>query len=182
MKHVSASNGDLMRIEIDPASAQAFMTASLKAGRNGIPLTLGSALVALDIDPWSLAGELAIAQRRDAVKRLEAVLSKVDGGLPGAAIIARQARSPPCLSRRLKEPISSPSCASPPGIANSRALSFALFRSPPWRSWSCCRSSVAICFSPLAAIALLASLGRLCRLGAAMTCGYTWRFPQAPSA
>ncbi len=91
MDIASPSNSDLMRIEIDPASAQAFMTAPLKAERNGMPLTLGSALVALDIDPWSLAGELAIAPRRDAVKRLEAVLSRVDGGLPEAAVIARKA-------------------------------------------------------------------------------------------
>ena len=80
-----------MRIEIDPASAQAFMATSLEVERNGMPLTMGSALVALDIDPWSLAGELAIAPRSRAATRLEAPLGKIEGGVPGARMIAREA-------------------------------------------------------------------------------------------
>jgi hypothetical protein len=80
-----------MIIEIDPASAQAFMATSLKIERNGAPLTMGSALVALDIDPWSLAAELAVASRTNAVMRLEALLGRVPGGIPEFEIIARQA-------------------------------------------------------------------------------------------
>lgn len=80
-----------MRIEIDPASAQAFMATPLNVERNGIPLTMGSALVALDIDPWSFAGELAIASRMDAVTRLEALLRKIREGVPEVEAIARKA-------------------------------------------------------------------------------------------
>jgi hypothetical protein len=80
-----------MRIEIDPASAQAFMATSLEVERNGMPLTMGSALAALDIDPWSLAGELAIAPQSRAAARLEALLGKLEGGVPGARMIAREA-------------------------------------------------------------------------------------------
>jgi hypothetical protein len=80
-----------MRIEIDPASAQAFMATPLNVERNGMPLMMGSALLALDIDPWSLAGELAMASRRDAVMRLEGLLRKIREGVPEAETIARQA-------------------------------------------------------------------------------------------
>ena len=80
-----------MKVEMDPASAQAFMAMPLKVERNGMSLTMGSALVALDIDPWSLAGELACASRRKAVTRLELILRKTCVGLPEAGAIARQA-------------------------------------------------------------------------------------------
>jgi len=80
----------VMKIEIDLASEQAFMATPLKVERNGVPLMMGSALVALDIDPWSLAGELAILSRRNAVKRLKVLLGKVHEAIPEAETIARQ--------------------------------------------------------------------------------------------
>lgn len=80
-----------MRVRIDAASAQAFMATPLKVERNAMPLMLGSALAALDIDPWSLAGELATLSRKRATIRLAAFLGKIREGVPEADTIARQA-------------------------------------------------------------------------------------------
>ena len=67
------------------------MTALVKAERDGLPLTLASALVALEIDPWSFAGELAVARRSQARARLMTVLRKLRDDGPEIETIAREA-------------------------------------------------------------------------------------------
>lgn len=83
-----------MKIEIEAASVQTFMATPLKIQSNGMLLTMGSALIALGIDPWSLAGELAVASPRKSELRLTQLLEEIPDGLPNRCEIARQAIAP----------------------------------------------------------------------------------------
>lgn len=117
-----------MRVEFDPAAAQAFMTALVKIERDGVPLTLATALVALDINPWSFAGELAVARRSQARARLRTVLRKLGEDGPEIETIApkplHRSRSP--WSRAPTSPLSS---AWPLGTVSLRIVFSARSRS-----------------------------------------------------
>jgi hypothetical protein len=80
-----------MRVELPADAAHEFMAIELAVERNGMKLTMGSALARLGIDPWAVAGELAAASRADAVARLTALLDRVPASILDTEIIARRA-------------------------------------------------------------------------------------------
>jgi hypothetical protein len=67
----------------------AFLFASVGAERDGVPLSMISALTRLGLDPWEEAGRLSTLGKRDAVDQLLQLI----GQLPGATWPSAEARS-----------------------------------------------------------------------------------------
>jgi hypothetical protein len=65
-----------------------FLFAAVGEERNGIPLSMMSALTQLGLDPWDEAGRLSSLATRDAVECLTALLMR----LPGAGWPCSEAR------------------------------------------------------------------------------------------
>lgn len=65
------------RITLDPAAIQTFMAFPLGVERNGVDLTMGTALVGISEDPWDLAHTLAALPRREAMARLGGLLRRL---------------------------------------------------------------------------------------------------------
>src|SRR3954470_17816263 len=63
-----------LRPDLDP-----FLFAVVGGGRNGIPLSMISALTQLGLDPWDEAGRLAGLVKQDAVERLTGLLLRLPG-------------------------------------------------------------------------------------------------------
>jgi hypothetical protein len=66
-----------------------FLFAAVGAERNGVPLSMISALTQLGLDPWEEAGRLSALRKRDAIERLLQLI----GQLPGAICPSVEARS-----------------------------------------------------------------------------------------
>ena len=56
-----------------------FLFAAVGEERNGIPLSMMSALAQLDLDPWEEAGRLASLATQEAVERLTALILRLPG-------------------------------------------------------------------------------------------------------
>jgi hypothetical protein len=54
-----------------------FLFAAVGEERNGIPLSMISALAQLDLDPWEEAGRLASLAKQEAVERLTALILRL---------------------------------------------------------------------------------------------------------
>ena len=54
-----------------------FLFAAVGEERNGIPLSMISALAQLDLDPWEEAGRLAALAKQEAVERLTALILRL---------------------------------------------------------------------------------------------------------
>ena len=65
-----------------------FLFAAVGEERNGVPLSVISALIRLGLDPWEEAGRLSSLGKRDAVERLLELI----GQLPGARWPSSEAR------------------------------------------------------------------------------------------
>jgi hypothetical protein len=57
-----------------------FLFAPIGEGRNGVPLSVLSALARLDIDPWREAAELAQVSRETATQRLASLIAALPDG------------------------------------------------------------------------------------------------------
>lgn len=64
-----------LRPDLDP-----FLFAMVGEERNGIPLSMISALTQLGLDPWEEAGHLAGLAKGDAIERLTELLLRLPGG------------------------------------------------------------------------------------------------------
>ena len=56
-----------------------FLFAAVGEERNGIPLSMISALAQLDLDPWEEAGRLSSLAKQEAVERLTALILRLPG-------------------------------------------------------------------------------------------------------
>jgi hypothetical protein len=56
-----------------------FLFAAVGEEKNGIPLSMISALAQLDLDPWEEAGRLATLAKQEAVERLTALILRLPG-------------------------------------------------------------------------------------------------------
>ena len=56
-----------------------FLFAAVGEERNGIPLSMISALTQLDLDPWDEAGRLSSMARQEAVERLSDLILRLPG-------------------------------------------------------------------------------------------------------
>jgi hypothetical protein len=65
------------RFILDPGAIQRFMAFPLGVERNGMELTMGTALVGIGEDPWDLAQSLSALPRREATARLGGLLKQI---------------------------------------------------------------------------------------------------------
>ncbi len=65
------------RIFLDPGAIQTFMAFPLGVERNGMELTMGTALVGIGEDPWDLALALSALSRGEATARLGGLLKQI---------------------------------------------------------------------------------------------------------
>ncbi|HUN47946.1 MAG TPA: hypothetical protein VMU85_15550 [Stellaceae bacterium] len=79
------------RITLEAPAIQEFMAFPLGVERNGMDLTMGTALVGLNEDPWDLAQELSAMPRRDAMARLAGLLERLGESAVNVAEVARRA-------------------------------------------------------------------------------------------
>ena len=66
-----------------------FLFAAVGEERNGIPLSMMSALAQLDLDPWEEAGRLSTLAKQEAIERLTGLILRLPG-LRRASSEARQ--------------------------------------------------------------------------------------------
>src|SRR5213080_1446101 len=56
-----------------------FLFAAVGEERNGIPLSMMSALAQLDLDPWEEAGRLSTLAKQEAIERLTGLILRLPG-------------------------------------------------------------------------------------------------------
>jgi len=78
-------------ITLEPRAIQEFMAFPLGVERNGMDLTLGSALVGISEDPWDLAKSLSAMPRREAAARLRDLLERLGESALNCADLAARA-------------------------------------------------------------------------------------------
>jgi hypothetical protein len=59
-----------------------FLFAPISVDRQGMPLSVLSALARLNLDPWQQAAELASLPREAAIERLASLIAELPGGTP----------------------------------------------------------------------------------------------------
>lgn len=79
------------RITLEPGAIQEFMAFPLGVERNGMDLTMGTALVGISEDPWDLAQTLSALPRHEAAARLGHLLDRLGESALQSVEVARRA-------------------------------------------------------------------------------------------
>ena len=115
-----------------------FLFAAVGEERNGIPLSMMSALAQLDLDPWEEAGRLSALAKQEAIERLTGLILRLPGfRRPSSEAQQIAAELVDALPKHNGDggPAKKPGRAAPRNIASGKAF------------WLLCLAVAAIAFS-----------------------------------